>query len=108
MPRLLYHPSHDTDAQAEFNEARHTRALKALSPDDVLAAVDDLVAQVPDARHHPLYDLVVHCLRYGGTTRSGVRPYMSEIVGASYEPLIEGAITRLIEEQSVDPNMWED
>lgn len=108
MSRLLYRLSHDTDAQAEFNEARHARALKALSPSDVLAAVDDLAAQVPDARHHPLYDLVVHCLRYGGTTRSGVRPYMSEIVGASYESLIEEAMTRLIEEQSVDPSMWED
>jgi len=108
VSRLLYRLSHDTDAQAESNEAHHARALKALSPSDVLAAVDDLVAQVPDARHHPLYDLVVHCLRYGGTTRSGVRPYMSEIVGASYESLIEEAVTRLIEEQSVDPSMWED
>jgi hypothetical protein len=105
----LPHPlSHDTDARAELNEARHARVLKALSPGDVLATVDDLVSQILDARHHPLYDLVVHCLQHGGTKRSGKRPYMSEMVGASYEPLIDEAITRLVEEKLADFNMWED
>jgi hypothetical protein len=38
--------SDDSDAQAELNEACHADALKALSPNDVLATVDDLVAQM--------------------------------------------------------------
>ncbi len=108
MSSLPYPLSHDTDAQAELNEARHARALKALSPGDVLATVDDLAAQIPDARHHPLYDLVAHCLRYGGTKRSGKRPHMSEMVGASYEPLIDEAITRLVEEKLGGFSTWED
>jgi hypothetical protein len=60
--------SHDSDAQAELNEARHAAALKALSPSDVLATVDDLVAQMLDVRHHPVDELVAHGLRYSGVT----------------------------------------
>jgi hypothetical protein len=55
--------SHDIDAQAELNEARHADALKALSPSDVLATVEDLVAQMLEARHHPVDELVAHGLR---------------------------------------------
>jgi hypothetical protein len=61
--------SHGTDAQAERNEAHHARALKALRPSDVLATVDDLAAQIPDVRHHPVDELVAHCPRYGGGKR---------------------------------------
>ena len=64
--------SYDSDAQAALNEARHARVLKALSPSDVLATVDDLVAQMLEARHH----------------------HRSEMVGASYEPVIDEAKTR--------------
>jgi hypothetical protein len=39
------------------------RALKALSPSDALAIVDNLVAQILNARDHPLYALVVHRLQ---------------------------------------------
>jgi hypothetical protein len=105
---LPYPVSHDIDTQAELNEERHARALNALSPSDVLATVDDLVAQLLDARHHPLYPLVAHCLRYGTTKRSGTRPYLSEMVGASYEPLIDEAMTRLVEEKLADFDAWED
>jgi hypothetical protein len=80
--------SHDIDAQAERNEARHARALKALSLSDVLATKDDLVAQMLDARHHPVDELEAHGPRYG----CGKRPYRSEMVGASYEPLIDEGV----------------
>ena len=99
---------HDSGAQVELDEARHTRALKALSPGDVLAAVDDLAAQILDARHHPLYDLVAYCLRHGGTTRSGKRPYMSEMVGTSYEQLIDEAISQLVGEKLAEFRTGED
>jgi hypothetical protein len=105
---LRYPVSHDIDSQAELNDERYERALKALSPSDVLATVDDLVAQILNARDHPLYALVVHCLRYGTTKSSGKRPYVSEMVGASYEPLIDEAIARLVEEKLADFSAWED
>jgi hypothetical protein len=105
---LPYPVGHDIATQAECNEERYERALKALSPGDVLATVDDLVAQILDAHDHPLYGLVVHCLQHGTTTSSGKRPHMSELVGASYEPLIEEAITRLVEEKLAGFSTWED
>jgi hypothetical protein len=52
--------SHDSEAQAALHEARHADALKARSPSDVLATVDDLVAQLLEARHHPVDALVAH------------------------------------------------
>jgi hypothetical protein len=50
---LPYPISHDIDTQAELNDERYERALKVLSPSDVLATVDDLVAQILTARDHP-------------------------------------------------------
>jgi hypothetical protein len=105
---LPYPVSHDIDTQAELNDERYEQALKALSPSDVLATVDDLVAQILNSRDHPLYALVVHCLQYGTTKSSGKRPYVSEMVGASYEPLIDEAIARLIEEKLADFSASED
>ena len=55
-----------------------------------------------------LYALVLHCLQYGTTKSSGKRPYVSAMVGASYEPLIDAAITRLVEETLADFSAWED
>jgi hypothetical protein len=105
---LPYPVSHDIDTQAELNDERYEQALKALSPSNVLATVDDLVAHILNARDHPLYALVVHCLQYGTTKSSGKRPNMSELVGASYEPLIDEVITRLVEEKLADFSAWED
>ena len=99
---------HDIDTQAELNDERYEWSLKALSPSDVLATVDDLVAQILTARDHPLYALVVHCLQYGTTRSSGKRPSVSEVVGTSYEPLIDEAITQLVEEKLADFSLWED
>jgi hypothetical protein len=105
---IPYPFGHDIDLEAELNEARHARALRTLSPSDVLATVDELVAEIADARDHPLYSLVAHCLHHGTTKSSGARPYPSEMVGASYEPLIDAAITRLVKEKLADFSMWED
>jgi hypothetical protein len=104
---LPYPASHDIDTQAELNEETYERALKALNPSDVLATVDDMVSQILDSHDHPLYELVVYCLQYGTTKSSGKRPYMSDIVGASYEPLIDEAITRLVAEKLADFGAWE-
>jgi hypothetical protein len=103
-----YPVSHDIDIQAELNAERYERALKALSPSDVLATVDDLVSQIVNAHDHPLHALVAHCLQYGTTTSSGKRPPVSATVGALYEPLIDEAITRLVEEKLANFSAWED
>ena len=108
MSSLPYPVGHDIALAAERHDARYEHAWQALSPSDVLATVDDMVAQLLDSHHHPLYDLVVHCLHHGTTQRSGKRPYMREMVGASYEPLIEAAITRLVEEKLADVGAWEE
>jgi hypothetical protein len=105
---LSYPTGHDIDMQAEVNAERYERALKALSPSDVLASVDDLVAQIPEAQDHPLYALVAHCLQYGIIKSIGKRAPVSEMVGAAYEPLIDTAITQLIEEQFADFTAWEE
>jgi hypothetical protein len=82
--------------------------LKALSPSDALATMDDLVAQILKARNHPLYALMVHRLQYSTTKSSGKRPYVSKMVGVSYEPLIDEAIARLVEEKLADFSASED
>jgi hypothetical protein len=106
---LPYPVSHDIDTQAELNAERYEHALKALSPSDVLDTVDDVVVQIPNPHDHPLYALVVRCLQYGTTKRrSGKPPDMSEFVGASYEPLIDATMTRLVEEKLADFRAWED
>jgi hypothetical protein len=87
--------SHDIDAQAELNEARHADALKALCPSDVLATVEDLVAQMLEARHHPVYEPVAHGLRYSCVKAPRGAPADARGGGgASYGPLLEAAITR--------------
>jgi hypothetical protein len=103
-----YPVSHDIDTQAELNAERYEHALRALSPSDVLATVDDLVSQIVNAHDHPLHALVVHRLQYGATKSSGKRPYVSEMVGTLYEPLIDEAITRLVEEKLANFSDWED
>jgi hypothetical protein len=55
-----------------------------------------------------LYALVVRCLQYGTTKSSSKRPNVSELVGASYEPLIDAAMTRLVEETLADCHARED
>jgi hypothetical protein len=51
---LPYPVSYDIDTPAEFNDERYEQALKALSPSDVHATVDELVAQMPNPHDHPL------------------------------------------------------
>jgi hypothetical protein len=108
MSNPQYPGSQDIDTQAELNAKRYEHALKTLTPSAVLGAVDNMVSQIVDAHDHPLYALVAHCLQYGTTKSSGQRPYMSEMVGASYEPLIDEAITQLVEEKLADFSGWED
>jgi hypothetical protein len=65
---------HDSDARAERNEARHARALEALSPSAVLATEDDLVAQSLDTHYYPGDEIMAHSPRYRGVKRHGKCP----------------------------------
>jgi len=105
---LPYPVSYDIDTQAELSDERYEHALKELSLSDVLATVDDVVAQIPNPHDHPLYALVAHCLPYGTTKSRGKRPSVSELVGASHELLIDAAMTRSVEETLTDFSAWED
>ena len=107
MSNLPYPIRHEIDTRAELNAERYEQALKGLSPSDVLATVDDMVAQIVDAHAHPLHALVEDCLHYGTSKRSGKRPYVSATVAGLYEPLIHEAITRLVEEKLADFGAWE-
>jgi hypothetical protein len=108
VSKPLYPVSHEIDTQAELKAQRYEQVLKVLSPSDVLATIDEMVAQIVDAHDHPLYALVVHCLQFGTSKHSGKRPFVSETVGGLYEPLIYDAMTRLIEEKLADFGAWED
>jgi hypothetical protein len=55
--------SHDSDAQAELNEAHHVAALKRSVRVMSWPPPEDLVAQMLDGRHHPVDELVAHGLR---------------------------------------------
>jgi hypothetical protein len=46
------------DHAAAHHEERRRRALNALDPGDVIATVEDLLAQEADPRQHPLFGLV--------------------------------------------------
>jgi hypothetical protein len=107
VSNLRYPIRQEIDRQAGLNAERYEQARKGLNPSDVLATIDDMVAQLVDAHDHPLHALVEDCLHDGASKRSGKRPSVSAAVGGLYEPLIYEAITRLVEEKLADFGAWE-
>jgi len=55
---IPYPSDFDQDQLAAHHEERRRRALRSLDPGDVIAQVEDLVAQIADPTQHPLYHLV--------------------------------------------------
>jgi hypothetical protein len=55
---LPYPSDFEVDHAAAHHEERRRRALKTLTPGDVLAQVDDLIANEPDPTKHSLFGLV--------------------------------------------------
>jgi hypothetical protein len=85
-------PAFDTDERrAEAAEA----IRRALDVDDVLAEVDDLLADLRGPKH-PLYALTAYCVHHGTTQQTGKAPWMAENVGVALEPYIAQAIERLV------------
>jgi hypothetical protein len=93
-------PQIDDDADRQWQ--REQMALKALDIGDILAEVDDLIAQEPDPEKHPLYSLVAHALDH--TTMPGTGTALQE----RYGRLIDHAIARLVEQRLADATCWED
>ena len=59
---LPYPHDFDIDHTAALHEERRRRALTALDVGDVIATVEDALAQEPDPRQHPLFPLVAWLL----------------------------------------------
>jgi len=55
---LPYPPDFDIDHAAAHHEERRRRALQSIDVGDVLAQLDDLLAQEPDPTKHPCFPLV--------------------------------------------------
>jgi hypothetical protein len=89
------------DPEADRQWQREQMALRSLSISDVLAEVDDLIAQEPDEQQHPLYSLAAHTLNR--TTIPGT----GEALQTTYGRLIDYAIERLVEQKLADPTAWE-
>jgi hypothetical protein len=106
--QLPYPTSHDDDLEAEIADERYERALRRITVDEVLSTLDDLIAQQPDPRKHPLYSLARHVLRHGGYRQTGQRTHMSDFLTAKFEDLIESAIERLGQEELSNFGPWED
>jgi hypothetical protein len=106
--QLPYPTSHDYDLEAERADQRYERALKRITVDEVLAGVDDLIAQQSDPRKHPLYTLAKHVLRHGGFRSSGRRAHVAAQLGQVFEDLIEDAIERLAQEELANFGPWEE
>jgi hypothetical protein len=111
MPSNLVLPddvNYHCDLEAELAEERYERALRRITVDEVLAGVDNLIAQQPDPRKHPLYTLATHILRHGGFRSSGRRAHVAAQLGQVFEDLIEDAIERLVQEELANFGPWED
>ena len=97
----------DEDLQLRIDQERADRARKGLDPSDVLAALQHLLLAIDDDAQHPLWPLVRHCTAVGTTQETGVRPYMAEQVGEALLPVIDKAISRLVQEALDDDAAWE-
>src|SRR5262245_11361806 len=59
---IPYPRDFDEDPTAAHHEERRRRAVRQLDPGDVIATIEDLVAQIADSQQHPLYHLVLFYL----------------------------------------------
>jgi hypothetical protein len=91
----------EIDYHSDLQWQRQQMARQSLEPGDVLAEVDDLIAQEPDPEQHPLYSLAAHALD------RRVMPGTAEGLLARYRRLIDHAIERLVEQRLADPHAWE-
>jgi hypothetical protein len=100
------YPPMDQDDQLLRETQRAERAREALDPSNVLAVVQHLLLEIADDTQNPLWSLVQSCTRTGTASETGKTPHLTEQVGAAFLPLIDQAITRLVDERLADFNAW--
>ncbi len=104
---MPYPSDFDINHEAARQAARATLARQRLDPSDVLGALQHLLLAIDDDAQHPLWRLIKHCTAVGTTLETGVRPYMAEQVGEALLPVIDKAISRLLQEALDDDAAWE-
>jgi lactate dehydrogenase-like 2-hydroxyacid dehydrogenase len=100
MSTIHYPDDFDVDYHADWRWQREQAALKSLDVGEVLAEVDDLIAQEPDPEKHPFYSLAAHALD------RTMQPGSAESLQSRLRRLIDHAIERLVEQRLSDP-AWE-
>jgi hypothetical protein len=108
MLSIPYPSDFDIDTEAELQATRAEQARNRLDPSDVLAVTIHCLLEIADDEQNPLWLLIRHCTQVGTTTETGQRPHQCEGVGEAFLPLIDKAITRLVDEQLADVRVWED
>jgi hypothetical protein len=107
MSNIPYPPM-DQDDQLLRETERAELARAQLDPSDVLAVTQHLMLEIANDEAHPLWLLIRHCVTVGSLQETGQVPHMAELVGAAFLPLIDQAITRLVDEKLADFSAWED
>jgi hypothetical protein len=99
---LPYPPDFHIDYHADHHEERRRRALQFLDVGDVLAQVDDLIAQESDPTKHPCHAMVAWLLERQLTPLDGGTLY------DRWKHLCLDAIDRLVAQRLADLACWED
>jgi hypothetical protein len=88
---LPYPPDFEIDHAAAHQEERRRRALQSLDVGDVIATVEDALAQEPDPQQHPLFPVVNRLLDRQGRVDGGA-------FWLQWQVLVDQAIQRLVAE----------
>lgn len=99
VPIGWFPSSRDEDVESEYHQGRAKNAREGLHPSDVLAATQDELLKISDDEHHPLWQLIRHCTVVGTHAETGMRTHWCDGVGDAFMPLIEKAISRLVQER---------
>jgi hypothetical protein len=87
---IPYPPDFDINHTAAHHEERRRRALQSLEVGDVIATVEDALAQEADPKAHPLYPLANWLLDRQGRVDGGA-------FWLQWQVLVDRAIQQLVE-----------
>jgi hypothetical protein len=93
---IPYPRNFDQNLDEEVWAARYEAVVKQLDPGDVIAEVEDQVAQIVAPKAHPLYGVVAYYLESGGP-ETGRLPWNLDALAAAYDALVKAALDRLID-----------
>lgn len=93
--------AYEIDLDAERREARQAAILRTIDPGDILAVVDELIADEPDPTQHPAYTLATWYLERGGTD-TGTKPHTGMLAQARLDALVRRALDLIIDARMED------